>query len=52
MAEERKRLSISLTEDMANNVKTLAKEYGLTQSGLIAVLVRNELKKLEKEKEK
>lgn len=50
MAEERKRLSISLTTDMADNLKLLAQEYGLTQSGLVAVLVRKELEKLKKEK--
>jgi hypothetical protein len=48
MATEKKRITISLSEEVALNFEQLAKDFGLTKSGLITVWVKNEKEKLKK----
>lgn len=45
MATEKTRVTVSLAPDVAKDFEEMAKRYGLTKSGLLTILVRDELER-------
>ncbi|WDA70158.1 ribbon-helix-helix domain-containing protein [Lactococcus lactis] len=45
MATDKTRVTVSLAADVAKDFEEMAKNYGLTKSGLLTVLVRDELER-------
>lgn len=49
---DKKRYTVSFAERIADDLEKLAKENGLTKSGLLTVLIRNEVERKENEQKK
>lgn len=49
---EKKRYTVSFSEKIAKDLEQLAEESGLTKSGLLTVLIRNESERKENEQKK
>lgn len=48
----KKRITVSFTSSIADELETLAKERGLTKSSLLTVLIRDEVKRKENDQKK
>lgn len=49
---EKKRLTVSFSQKIANQLEDLAKDQGLTKSGLLTVLISKEIERKESEQKK
>ncbi|WP_367376339.1 ribbon-helix-helix domain-containing protein [Lentilactobacillus kefiri] len=49
---EKKRLTVSFSHKIANQLEMLAKDQGLTKSGLLTVLISKEIERKESEQKK
>lgn len=49
---EKKRITVSLSKKIADDLENLAREQGLTKSGLLTVLITREVERKEFEQKK
>lgn len=52
MTTDKKRYQVTFTKQIADDFERLAKDSGLTKSGILTVLIRNEIERREKEQKK
>lgn len=49
---EKKRITVSFTDAISNDLERLVKERGLSKSGLLTVLIRDEIERKENDQKK
>nr|QWP89867.1 hypothetical protein [Latilactobacillus sakei] len=49
---EKKRITVSFTDTVSNDLERLVKESGLSKSGLLTVLIRDEIERKENDQKK